>query len=110
MKKYLIFILIILSSCQKDEIIEPAPAQQMIFEMGEVSIQDNQLIHFSTPTQDTYQLRILLNSSVVSKENFNSTVGVNKRKIYTKTLTQGQYTLQLLKGSEIINETEITVE
>ena len=89
MKKYLVFLLLVLVSCEKD-LIEPLPdptTQQMIFEMGEVSIQDAQDISFEIITNEQHQL-IITNeeNSVVAKETFIPTVGLNTRKIYTKTL------------------------
>ena len=110
MKKFGILLLLILISCQKDEIIvEPTPQYTFIFETQTV-VQDNQDIYLNIELEDTYQLVILQNNSVITKETFSGKVGINKRKIFTKTLKEGGYILQLLKGSEILQQTEITVK
>ena len=97
MKKYLVFLFLILISCEKD-ILEPLPqpTQEMIFEMGEVFIQDGQDISFEIITNTPHQL-IITNeeNSVVAKETFTPTLGINTRKIYTKSLGSGTYTLLL---------------
>lgn len=97
MKKYLVFLFLILISCEKD-IVEPLPqpTQEMIFEMGETIIQDGQDISFEVMTSTPHQL-IITNeeNSVVAKETFTPTLGINTRKIYTKSLGSGTFTLLL---------------
>lgn len=112
MKKYLVFLLLILLSCQKDEIIiEPVPAQQMIFEMGEVSIQDAQDISFEIITNTQHQIIITTQEgSVVTKETFTPTLGLNTRKIYTKTLPKGNLNLILQNSGDVVNSVSIVVE
>lgn len=110
MKKFGIFLLLIFISCQKDEIlIEPTSQYTFIFDTH-TTIQDNQEIYFNIESEDVYQLVILQNNSVVTKESFIGTVGTNKRKVFTKTLAKGVYTLQLVKGFKVLEETEIIVE
>jgi hypothetical protein len=112
MKKYLIFLFLILISCEKD-ILEPLPqpTQEMIFEMGEVFIQDGQDISFEIITNTPHQL-IITNeeNSVVAKETFTPNLGINTRKIYTKTLSKEKLKLSLEKNGEIVQETFIIVE
>jgi hypothetical protein len=112
MKKGLLLLLLILFSCQKDEIIiEPTPTQEMIFEMGEVFIQDGQDISFEIITNTPHQL-IITNekNSVVAKETFTPTLGINTRKIYTKILSKEKLKLSLEKNGEVVQETFIIVE
>ena len=110
MKKYLVLILLILLSCQKDEIIvEPTPQYTFIFEAENI-VHDNQDIYFEATTNEPHQLIILQDNSVITKELFNTEIGLNKRKIFTKTLNKGKYKLVLLKGFEEINSTFIFVE
>lgn len=110
MKKLIILLLLILFSCQKDEvIIEPTPQYTFIFEAENI-VKDNQEIYFETNTNETYQLTISQNNSVISKESFIGEVGLNRRKIFTKTLDKGKYKLVLRKGFEEINSTFIVVE
>lgn len=111
MKKYFILILILLISCQKDEILIEQPAIQYTFIFkSESVVQDGQDIFFEVESEEEYQLIVSLNTSTLTKEKFTSTVGINKRKIFTKTLDKGKYKLVLLKGSEEINSTFIIVE
>ena len=87
MKKYLVFILLILLSCQKDEIIvEPIPQYAFIFEAENIVL-DGQDIYFEATINEPHQLIILQDNSVITKELFNTEIGLNKRKIFTKTLT-----------------------
>ena len=73
-------------------------------------MQDGQDIFFEADTEEEYQLVISFNTSTLTKETFTSIVGINKRKIFTKTLDEGKYKLVLLKGSEEISSTFILVE
>ena len=111
MKKYLVFLFLILISCEKD-ILEPLPqpTQEMIFEMGETIIQDGQDISFEIITNTPHQL-IITNeeNSVVAKETFIPTLGINTRKIYTKSLGSGTYTL-LLTNETSTSSVSIIIE
>ena len=112
MKKYLVFLFLILISCEKD-ILEPLPqpTQEMIFEMGEVFIQDGQDISFEIITNSQHQLIISTqDGSVITKETFTPTLGINTRKIFTKILSKEKLKLSLEKNGEVIQETFIIVE
>ena len=111
MKKYLVFLLLILLSCQKDEIIiEPTPTTKLIFEMGEVSIQDGQDISFEVITNTQHQLIISTQEgSVITKETFTPMIGLNTRQLYTKSLPKGQLILSLHSDNEL-GKTVIIVE
>lgn len=111
MKKYLVFLLLILLSCQKDEIIiEPTPTTKLIFEMGEVSIQDGQDISFEVITNTQHQLIISTQEgSVITKETFTPILGLNTRQLYTKSLPKGQLILSLHSDNEL-GKTVIIVE
>lgn len=114
MKKYLVFILLlILISCEKD-LLEPLPdptTQQMIFDMGETSVQDGQDISFEIITNEQHQLIISTQEgSVVTKETFIPTVGLNTRKIYTKTLPKGTLNLILQNRGGEVNSVSIIIE
>ena len=111
MKKLIVFLFLILISCEKDEIIvEQTPTYNMVFEISQGVIKDGQDISFNTASTEQHQLTILLNNSVVTKEKFIPTIGLNTRKVYTKTLNAGIYKLVLQNGSQILNETLIVVE
>jgi len=111
MKKILVFLLLILVSCQKDEIIiEPTPTQEMIFDLSEVIVKDGQDISFKVLTSELHQLIISSNNSVLTKETFQPEVGINTRKVYTKTLPKETLILILQTQTETINKTTIIVE
>ena len=112
MRKYLVFILLILLSCQKDEIIiEPTPTYDLIFGMGEVSIQDGQDISFEIITNEQHQLIISTQEgSVITKETFQPSIGFNTRKIYTKTLPKGTLKLILQNRADEVSSVSIIIE
>jgi len=112
MKKILVFLLLILVSCQKDEIIieEPKPAQELIFNLSEVIVKDGQDISFEILTSEPHQLIISSNNSVLTKETFEPKIGINTRKIFTKILSKEKLKLSLEKNGEVIQETFIIVE
>ena len=112
MKKGFILLLLILFSCQKDEIIiEPTPTQEMIFDLSDVMVQDGQDILFQITTNETHQLIITTqDGSVITKETFQSEVGLNTRKIYTKILPPNTYNLILIQNDTEINKVNIVVD
>ena len=111
MRKYLILFLIIITSCQKEELFEFSTTVD-IFSQSEVIIQDSQIISFETPEPEKYTLVILNpdNNSILTKESFVSDKGLNTRNIYTKVLPKQKLKLVLLKGSEESKSTFIVVK
>lgn len=113
MKKYLIFLLLIVVSCQPDEILLPSskPIQEMIFDTEYSTVQDGQDISFKTTSIEKHQL-ILKNreGSVITKETFIPTMGVNTRTIYTKSLPKEILILSLVSNSIEISKTNIIIE
>lgn len=112
MRKYIVFILLILLSCQKDEIIiEPTPTYNLIFEMGEVSIQDAQDISFEIITNEQHQLIITTqDGSVITKESFQPEIGLNTRKIYINSLPKETLVLKLVNQTEEVSSVSIIIE
>jgi len=113
MKKFLIFLFLILFSCQPDEILlpSPEPIQEMIFEYPTNIIVDGQDISFIVSINETHQLIITTHDgSVISKERFTPEIGLNTRKIYTKSLPKNEYFLILTSNDEVINKTNIIIE
>lgn len=112
MKKYLVFLFLIFLSCEKD-IVEPLPqpTQELIFEMGETIIKDGQDISFEVITNTPHQL-IITNeeNSVVAKETFTPNLGINTRKIYTKSLSPNTYNLILMGSESEIGRVKIIVD
>ena len=114
MKKLLIFILLILFSCQKDfiEDIElTVPREDMVFKVKESSVHDGQTIFFETDSECQYTLLIFdtETKSTVGKQSFSAKLGLNDFVLYTNALPKKTLQLQLVKESEIIKSTFIVV-
>lgn len=113
MKKILLFVLLIVVSCQPDELIvvEPYPQYEMIFEESVSNVVDGQEFSFEVSSTDEHMLVIShINNSVITKELFTPTVGLNTKTIYTKSLPKGQFILSLSTKDLILKETNIIVE
>jgi hypothetical protein len=113
MKKGLLLVLLILFSCQKDEIlvIDQTPTYNMIFENDGIVVNDGQYISFDITETTQHQLIITTqNGSVLTKETFQPKVGLNTRKIYTKILPKGNLTLFLQSNNQQLEKTTIIVE
>ena len=113
MKKLWIFILLILLSCQPDElmVVEPYPQYEMIFEETESSVTDGQEISFEILVEEKHWLIISdeETNSVVAKESFLPLTGLNTRKIYTKSLPNKKLQLTLETSLEVLKSTYIVV-
>ena len=104
MKKYLLIILLILVACEPDRIdeIPNIDTTELIFDSTEVSISNRQDISFEVVSTTQHQLIISTqDGSVLSKESFIPTLGLNTRKIYTKTLPKEKLVLTLQTTEEI---------
>lgn len=113
MKKYIIFLLLILVSCQPDEILlpNPEPIQEIIFDTDYSVVKDGQDILFKVSSNEKHQLVIKNeNGSVVAKESFIPEVGMNTRKIYTKSLPKGILTLELQSNNQVLQSVVIIIE
>ena len=112
MKKYLIFLLFILISCEKD-ILEPLsePTKQLIFESSKSLVIDGQDISFEIITNTQHQLVITQqDGSVITKETFTPTLGINTKVLYTKALPKESLNLILYQGSDEYKKTTIIVQ
>lgn len=113
MKKYLILLLLILFSCQKDELfdIEPTPKNNMIFETTITRLTNGQDFSFNVASNEKHQLIIVDKlGNVITKESFIPTLGLNTRKIYTNIIVKGEYTLILKNSTSEISKTNIILE
>jgi len=113
MKKYLIFLLLIVLSCQKDE-LEPIGGierEDMIFAVTESKVVDGQTIFFNILSEEEHTLIIFdeETQSVVAKESFQPRVGLFDRRIYTKSLPKKRLQL-ILKTTEELEKTYINVD
>ena len=113
MRKGIILILLILFSCQQDElmVVEPYPQYEMIFEESISKVVDGQEFSFEVSTTEKHTLIISdKNNSVIAKESFTPTMGLNTRILYTKSLPNGELNLSLVNDSLEIEKTTIIVE
>lgn len=113
MKKYLIFILLILFSCQKDELFVGPEVEtyEMIFESSISKVIDGQEFSFEVTTTEIHQLIIThQNGSVITKESFTPTIGLNTKTIYTNTLPKGELYFILQNKTTELGKTTIIVE
>jgi hypothetical protein len=108
MKKYLIFLLLIIVSCQPDElmVVEPYPQYEMIFEESMSKVIDGQEFSFEVLTQGKHELIITdKDGSVIIP-----IAGLNTRHLYTKTLPKGELQLSLSDSSNVVKSTSIIVD
>lgn len=112
MRKYLIFILLILFSCQKDELPPEVKEQEynFIFNNTNTNISDGEIIHFNLINEGLSQLILSLDSSVITKENFNGSIGLNTKQVFTKTLPKQKLTLSLVDANGETTVTYVTIE
>ena len=114
MKKFLILIVLLLLSCQKDELIEVEIPQsyELIFDEVESTILDGQDISFEVSVEGKYLLLItdIEKQSVISKESFLLTIGIVTRKIYTKSLPKKKLQLTLETSTEVLKSTYIVID
>jgi hypothetical protein len=99
MKKLLIILLLV--GCTKTVPPTPAPQPNLnIFDVKESIVVNGQEIQFKLIKGGIYTLILKdsLEKQVITRERFNGQTGVNKRKIYTKTLN-GKYLYLVLEDS-----------
>ena len=115
MRKYLILLLFLLFSCEKDfiedDLLQQVPREDMVFKADESSVHDGQTIFFEIDSEVEHTLVIFdtETKSVVAKQSFSPTIGINDFVLYTKALPKEKLQLQLLKLSEEIKSTFIVV-
>ena len=113
MKKLWVFLLLILFSCEPDElmIVEPYPRYEMIFETPISKVIDGQEFSFEVLTQGKHELIITdKDGSVITKESFIPIAGMNTRYLYIKTLPKGELQLSLSDSSNVVKSTSIIVD
>ena len=111
MKKLWIFILLILLSCQPDElmVVEPYPQYEMIFEETESSVTDGQEYSFEISLEEEHQLILSKDGNVIAKESFLPTLGINTKTIYTKSLPIDLLKFELINSTGVIKTTFIQI-
>jgi hypothetical protein len=85
----ILFFLISLSACKKVDIIIPKKPITNIFDNNEVSIKNGQEIQFELIKDGIYTLTLgdEIGNQVLTRERFNGKIGINKMKIYTKSIS-----------------------
>ena len=90
MKKILFILILSLVACKKVEVIPtPPPVNVKIFDVRESSVENGQEIQFELTKNGVYTLTLgdSINNQVLTRERFNGQIGINKKKIYTKSLS-----------------------
>lgn len=116
MKKLFIpFLFVFFVSCVKDD-FEPIPTKNLdvdIFTLTDVNISNGDEVSFFLPSDSTYILRLVDKETdqTISKEKIQGKLGLNKVKIYTKSV-QTKYLFLVLEGinKNQINKTTIIVK
>jgi len=111
MRKYIALILFVILSCQPEElmIVEPLPQYEMIFEESQSSVTDGQEYSFEIVSEEEHQLVISKDGSVITKESFLPTLGINTKTIYTKSLPNDLLKLELINSTRVIKNTLIEI-
>ena len=114
MKKYIIFLLLILFSCQKDELLigPDVPREDLVFAVSESSVVDGQTLFFevSSETQHTFVIYDTETKSVVGKQSILPTLGMNTIVLYTKALPKKTLELILYQDSTEYKKTNIIIQ
>ncbi len=90
MKKILLILGLTLLGCRKVEVRpEPKLITTNVFNNAENTIDNGQEIQFDLTKNGVYTLTLgdSINNQVLTKERFNGQIGINKKKIYTKSLS-----------------------
>ena len=105
------FVMLIVFSCQPEElmIVEPLPQYEMIFEESQSSVTDGQEYSFEIVSEEEHQLVISKDGSVITKESFLPTLGINTKTIYTKSLPNDLLKLELINSTGVIKNTLIEI-
>jgi hypothetical protein len=97
--KKLFIILLLLVACKK-EIIQPSIAIKETFSMPQNTVSNGDVLIFTLKSNSIYTLTMIdsVQNQVITREQFNGKLGVNKLNIYTKSLPS-KYLYLLLEDS-----------
>ncbi len=90
MKKLLFILFLSLAACKKVEVIPiPPPTNLKIFSVVESSVENGQEIEFELTKNGVYTMTIgdSVTNQVLTRERFTGQIGINKKKIYTKSFS-----------------------
>ena len=99
--------MVFMVSCRKTTITPtPPPTILNVFDVRESNIENGQEIQFELIKSGVYTLTLgdSVNKQVLTRERFNGQIGINKKKIYTKSLSV-KYLYLLLQDE---NKTQIS--
>lgn len=114
MKKYLLIILLILISCEKDQFVDEisivTPIHEMIFDVSESIVVDGQSIFMNIESTEVHTLLIFdeETNSVITKESFNGIIGLIERNVYINSLPKKKLQL-ILKTTKELEKTHIII-
>ena len=89
MKKLLFILILALVGCKKIEPPIITPPMVNIFSVPQSSVENGQEIQFDLVKNGVYTLTLgdSISNQVLTRERFNGQIGINKKKIYTKSLS-----------------------
>lgn len=90
MKKILFILILSLVACRKVEVRpEPKPIIVSVFSVPQSGVENGQEIQFDLTKNGVYTLTIgdSTTNQVLTRERFKGQIGINKKKIYTKSLS-----------------------
>jgi hypothetical protein len=98
--KKLAIILFLLVSCKKEVFTPTVPSTKDVFSISQNIVSNGDALTFTLKVPGTYTLTIndTIQNQVITREQFNGKLGVNKLNIYTKSLP-GKYLYLLLEDS-----------
>jgi hypothetical protein len=89
MKKILFILILSLVACRKTQVVPIPQPNVRIFDVRESSVENGQEIEFELTKNGVYTLTLgdSVTNQVLTRERFNGQIGINKKKIYTKSLS-----------------------
>jgi hypothetical protein len=89
MKKILLILSLSLIACKKTAPVIVTPTTTNVFSTSQNSVDNGQEIQFELPKNGVYTLTMgdTLTNQVLTREKFNGQIGINKKKIYTKSFS-----------------------
>jgi len=89
MKKILFILALTLIGCKKIEPPIITPPTINIFSVSQSSVDNGQELQFNLTKSGVYTLTLgdSITNEVLTRERFNGQIGINKKKIYTKSLS-----------------------
>jgi hypothetical protein len=89
MKKILFILVLTLIGCRKIAPVVIVPANSDVFSVSQSSVDNGQELQFNLTKSGVYTLTLgdSTTNQVLTRERFNGQIGINKKKIYTKSLS-----------------------